>query len=119
MEEYRAERPFVSIWQGMKQRCHNSSSPKYYRYGARGISVHPPWLDDYPAFETWILENLGPRPEGTSLDRIDNDGNYEPGNLQWASAKDQAYNRNAQGKSVEIIEILRAQIRELGAEPRA
>jgi hypothetical protein len=81
--------------------------------------MYEPWINNYWAFELWILDNLGPRPPGCSLDRIDNDGNYAPGNLRWATAKTQAFNRNAQGKDAGVIEVLRQQIRDLGEVPCA
>lgn len=55
--------------------------------------MHEPWRDDFMAFESWFQENLGPCPPGCSLDRIDNDGNYEPGNLRWATPTEQNGNR--------------------------
>jgi len=76
----------------MRQRCSNPNHHKWPDYGARGIAVHPDW-DDFPAFLAHVssLENYG--AEGYSLDRIDNDGNYEPGNVRWATVKQQANNR--------------------------
>ena len=79
-------------WKAMRQRCSNPNHHKWPDYGARGIAVHPDW-DDFPAFLAHVssLENYG--AEGYSLDRIDNDGNYEPGNVRWATVKQQANNR--------------------------
>jgi hypothetical protein len=62
------------------------------RYGGRGIKVCEDW-QDYPTFRDYIETHLGPRPAGCSLDRVNNDGNYEPGNVRWATAKEQAANR--------------------------
>lgn len=84
--------PFYHIWGAMIQRCTNENVPGYKHYGGRGITFYEPWRD-YRTFETWILENLGPKPEGMSLDRRDNDGNYEPGNLRWGTKQDQSVNR--------------------------
>ena len=79
----------------MRKRCTNPKAHNYQYYGGRGISVYEPWRHDAGAFITWIEENIGPRPEGMSIDRIDNDGDYEPGNLRWATHSQQVRNRRA------------------------
>lgn len=84
--------PLYSLWLRINKRCHNPRAHNYQWYGARGISVYEPWRNDAGAFIDWIERNLGPRPEGKSLDRIDNDGNYEPGNLRWATPSEQRRN---------------------------
>lgn len=82
--------PEFRAWEGAIQRCTNPRSENWKDYGGRGITVHPAWLADFQAF----FEYVGPRPSAKhSLDRIDVNGNYEPGNLRWATATQQANNR--------------------------
>jgi hypothetical protein len=80
-------------WRRMLDRCENPRHPAYRRYGGRGISVCDRW-HDVRLFILDIKRLLGTRPHGKSLDRIDNDGNYEPGNVRWATAKEQSANRS-------------------------
>lgn len=79
-------------WRGMLRRCSDSKDPDYF---GRGITVYQPWVDDPVAFYEWVEAHLGDRPEGHTLDRVDNDGNYEPGNLRWADASTQNGNRRS------------------------
>ena len=87
--------PFFTKWRAMIHRCSNPKDQAYKYYGARGITVCDEWLKNPKAYIDYImgLENAG-QPE-LSIDRINNDGNYEPGNIRWATAKQQANNRRS------------------------
>lgn len=85
----RTKSPTFNTWQAMITRCTNPQNKNYRYYGARGIKVHQPWLDSFEEF----LEDVGERPEGKTLDRIDCNGHYEPGNVKWSTQLEQIHNR--------------------------
>lgn len=80
-----------ATWRGMIDRCENQNCHAFHRYGGRGITVYPPWRTDFEKFCLYVGERPG---SGYSLDRINNDGNYEPGNVRWADKITQANNRD-------------------------
>ena len=79
-----------NLWYSIQQRCYNTRHPLYPRYGGRGIGC---WWKDRDNFIQWIENNLGERPEGYSLDRVNNNKGYEPDNLRWATSQQQNDNR--------------------------
>lgn len=84
--------PEYKAWRGMMDRCYRPEICSYPRYGGRGISVYKTWRNDFDAF----LSHIGPRPsKDHSVDRINNDGNYAPGNVRWATRTQQQHNTRA------------------------
>lgn len=83
-----AKHPLYSTWGNMWQRCFNKQHKNYPQYGGRGITVCQRWL----TFANFVLD-MGNKPAGFTLDRIDNNGNYEPSNCRWASVSTQQYNK--------------------------
>ncbi len=82
--------PEYSSWMAMKARCLDAGNKDYPRWGGKGVSVFSEWQQSFESF----FAHIGPRPDGTSLDRIDNTRGYEPGNVRWATKNEQASNRS-------------------------
>jgi hypothetical protein len=115
--------PLYPVWNGMRHRCHNPKSKAFKTYGARGIYVCERWFNSFEDF----ISDMGPRPDGLSLDRIDNDGGYQcghgpafgPGNCRWATPKQQAANMRRPNRSLEDHEPAQvAWLFSLGYKPR-
>lgn len=105
-----SKRPEYGNWKDMKKRCFNPNNKRYADYAGRGISVHPDFVDSFP---TW-LEEIGPKPQDDqrwSVGRIDNDGWYTYGNLEWQLDPEQSRNHSKQANNTSGITGIQRQVK--------
>jgi hypothetical protein len=88
-----SKHPLYSTWYGIKTRTTNGNQISYENYGGRGIVMCKKWRDSFIVFRTDVENEIGPKPPDRTFDRINNNGNYEPGNVRWATAKEQSDNQ--------------------------
>ena len=91
-----SQHPLYHKWRGMKRRCYDKNDSHYQYYGGRGITICKEWLYSFKAFYEWSLENGW--EEGLEIDRINNDGNYEPSNCRYVTRKTNCNNRSTTRK---------------------
>lgn len=84
-----------NIWQGIRARCYNPNEPAYHNYGGRGIKVCERWINSFENF----YADMGDRPKDLQIDRINNDGDYDPSNCRWVTPKENSNNRRVSSKN--------------------
>lgn len=104
--------PLYQVWSQIKMRCFNENHPKYKNYGKRGIKMDPVWRDSFATFQADLTKEIGERPSKKhSLDRVNNNEGYFPGNLQWSISVRQNRNKRSnhmvffQGKMRSLAEV--------------
>lgn len=106
---FKNQHPIYHVWASMRGRCHNPNNRQWADYGGRGISICQEW-NSFPQF----VSDMGERPPGTSIDRIDNNGDYSPSNCRWATRQEQQRNQRravyvtiegVQHRAIELSEI--------------
>ena len=85
--------PLYNTWQSIKKRTTNPNHPGFKYWGGKGTIMIARWLDDFAVFAEEVLKEIGDRPAGMTIDRINPAGDYEPGNIRWATPLQQRHNR--------------------------
>lgn len=88
------ESVYYNLWRNIRNRCTDPNYPGYAQYGGRGVVLSPEWIE-FEDFRDGVIEDIGPRPTGTTLGRIEPDGDYAPGNVCWDSKEQTAAKRRA------------------------
>lgn len=94
-----SEHPIYWVWKHIRERTANKTHRQYKHYGGRGILMFPPWREDFQLFYDYVSALPHFKEKGYSIDRIDNDGSYEPGNLRWTVRHIQNVNRRTLNRS--------------------
>lgn len=98
MNDTKYHKPTYQTWINMKERCYNKDEKNYRNYGARGITVCDRWLNSFYTF----LNDMGRRPVGMVIDRIDNDSHYEPSNCRWVTRAESSRNTRRYRKDIPL-----------------
>jgi hypothetical protein len=98
--------PIYKVWQGMKTRCYNPKGKKFHRYGGRGIKVCVEWENDFKTFYDFCTQNG--YKKGLEIDRIDNNGNYEPKNCRFVTSAENVRNRSTTKLNWDLVSEIRA-----------
>ena len=100
--------PEYTLWNNIRHRCYLQSHRSQQHYSSRGIGMCPEWKESFETFYNYLIENIGPKPiPNHSLDRIDNNRGYEPGNIRWATTFEQAINKSTTKFTIEDVKKIR------------